>query len=96
MTTNTPQPPAVEAKCQKCGSRAKSVEYDLIGWTAQMVITCTTCGKCVYMDRNNQPIEEQPELKKRITGFHKFGTPESSTSVEAAPQTRQKSGEGTT
>ena len=60
MTTNTPQQaPAVEAKCQKCGSRTKSVEYDIIGWTAQMVITCVICGKCVYMDGNNQPIEEQ-------------------------------------
>ena len=72
MTTNTPQQaPAARAKCQKCGSQAKSVEYDIIG----MVITCAICGKCVYMDRNNQPIEEQQELEET-----KAGTP-----VEAAP-----------
>ena len=61
MTTKTPQQAsAVEAKCQKCGSQAKSIEYDIIG----MVITCTICGKCVYMDRNNQPIEEQQQQPK--------------------------------
>ena len=66
MTTKTPQQAsAVEAKCQKCGSQAKSVEYDIIG----MVITCTICGKCVYMDRNNQPIEEQQKLEKTKTNI---------------------------
>ena len=71
MTTKTPQQAsAVEAKCQKCGSQAKRIEYDIIG----MVITCTICGKCVYMDRNNQPIErQQPKLKRTITGFHQSG-----------------------
>ena len=88
MTTNTPQQASgVKAKCQKCGSQAKSVEYDIVG----MVITCAICGKCVYMDRNNQPIEEQqpiekqqPKLKRRVTGFHQSRTP-----VEAAPGTAE-------
>ena len=81
MTTKTPpQEPAVEAAieaaCQKCGSQAKSVEYDPIG----MVITCSICGKCAYLDRNNQPIEEQQELEETKTGIQ-----ESSTPVETAP-----------
>ena len=81
MTINTPQQaPAVEAKCQKCGSQAKSVEYDIIG----MVITCAICGKCVYMDRNNQPIEEQQKLEKTKTNIQKSDTP-----VEAAPGTAE-------
>ena len=72
MTTNTPQQEsAVEAKCQKCGSQAKSLEYDLIG----MVITCAICGKCVYMDRNNQPIEEQQELEETKANIQKSDTP---------------------
>ena len=84
MTTKTPQQAStVKAKCQKCGSQAKSIEYDIIG----MVITCTICGKCVYMDRNNQPIEEQqqpppPKLKRTITGFHQSGR-----SAKRAPTT---------
>ena len=78
MTTKTPQQAsAVEAKCQKCGSQAKSVEYDIVG----MVITCAICGKCVYMDRNNQPVEEQQEWEKRKTKIQKSDTP-----VEAAPR----------
>ena len=81
MTTNTPQQAsAVEAKCQKCGSQAKSLEYDLIG----MVITCAICGKCVYMDRNNQPIEEQQELEETKANIQKSDTP-----VKAAPGTAE-------
>ena len=83
MTTNTPQQTSgVKAKCQKCGSQAKSVEYDILG----MVITCAICGKCVYMDRNNQPVEEQqqPPLKRGVTGFHQSRTP-----VKTAPGTAE-------
>ena len=81
MTTKTPQQAsAVEAKCQKCGSQAKSVEYDIVG----MVITCAICGKCVYMDRNNQPVEERQELEKRKTKIQKSDTP-----VKAAPDTTE-------
>ena len=81
MTTKTPQQAsAVEAKCQKCGSQAKSIEYDIVG----MVITCAICGKCVYMDRNNQPIEEQQELEKTKTKIQKSDTP-----VEATPSTAE-------
>ena len=72
MTTKTPQQAsAVEAKCQKCGSQAKSIEYDIVG----MVITCAICGKCVYMDRNNQPIEEQQELEETKANIQKSDTP---------------------
>ena len=72
MTKNTPQQASgVKAKCQKCGSQAKSVEYDIVG----MVITCSICGKCVYMDRNNQPIEEQQELEETKTNIQKSDTP---------------------
>ena len=86
MTTKTPpREPAVkaaiEAACQKCGSRAKSVEYDPIG----MVITCSICGKCAYMDRNNQPIEEQQELEETKTGIQEFRA----APVEAAPNTAE-------
>ena len=81
MTINTPQQASdVKAKCQKCGSQAKSVEYDIVG----MVITCAICGKCVYMDRNNQPIEEQQKLEKTKTNIQKSDTP-----VEAAPGTAE-------
>ena len=81
MTTKTPQQAsAVKAKCQKCGSQAKSIEYDIVG----MVITCAICGKCVYMDRNNQPIEEQQELEKTKTKIQKSDTP-----VEATPGTAE-------
>ena len=81
MTTNTPQQASgVKAKCQKCGSQAKSVEYDIVG----MVITCSICGKCVYMDRNNQPIEEQQKLEKAKTNIQKSDTP-----VETAPGTAE-------
>ncbi len=81
MTTKTPpQEPvvaaAIEAACQKCGSRAKSVEYDRIG----MVITCAICGKCAYLDRNNQPIEERQELEETKTGIQESNGP-----VEVAP-----------
>ena len=72
MTKNTPQQASgVKAKCQKCGSQAKSVEYDIVG----MVITCSICGKCVYMDRNNQPIEEQQELEETKANIQKSDTP---------------------
>ena len=75
MRTKTPQQaPAIQEECGKCGSRAKSVDYDGIG----MVITCSICGKCTY--KNNQPVEEQQELDKTKTSIQKSGTP-----VEVVP-----------
>ena len=82
MRTKTPQQaPAIQEECGKCGSRAKSVDYDGIG----MVITCAICGKCTYMNKNNQPVEEQQELDETKTSIQKSGTP-----VEVVPGTAEK------
>ena len=82
MRTKTPQQaPAIQEECGKCGSRAKSVDYDGIG----MVITCSICGKCTYMNKNNQPVEEQQELDETKTSIQKSGTP-----VEVVPGAAEK------
>ena len=67
MTMTQPRPQTDNHPCPKCNGRVSRLEPDDVG----IIRTCATCGRCTYMDREGNIIEELeipeiPEEKRNM------------------------------